>query len=90
MYGFPYRKNTILASNTPFFEPKLCRGNCGFVRTVVDENGKTKKLHLETAKQGYSASAKQYGVQAGRHTREQLYRVPAGLIKDVLESVRGR
>ena len=90
MYGFPYRKNTILASNTPF-RPKSCDGrSCGFVRTFVDENGKTKKLHLETAKQGYSASAKKYGVQAGRHTREQLYRVPAGLIKDVLESVSGR
>jgi hypothetical protein len=88
-YGFPYRKNTILATNAPF-EPKLCRGDCGFVREVVDENGKTHKLHLETAKQGYSASAKQYGLQAGRHTREQLYRVPAKLIKDVLESVRGR
>ena len=89
MYGFPYRKNTILATNTPF-EPKLCRGDCGFVREVVDENGKKHRLHLETAKQGYSASAKQYGVQAGRHTREQLYRVPENLIKDVLEIVRGR
>ena len=86
MYGFPYRKNTILATNT-LFEPKLCCGNCGFVREVVDENGKTHRLHLECAKQGYSASAQRYGLQAGRHTREQLYRVPEKLIQDLLESV---
>jgi len=89
MYGFPYRKNTILYTSTPF-EPKLCRGDCGFVREVVDENGKTHKHHLEVAKQGVSQHCRGRGVQNTTHTREQLYRVPAGLIKDVLESVRGR
>ena len=88
MYGFPYRKNTILATDTPF-EPKLCCGQCGFVRQVVDANGKKRKLHQEVAKQGVSQHCRGLGVQNTTHTREQLYRVPAGLIKDVLESVRG-
>jgi len=89
MYGFPYRKNTILASNAPF-EPKLCRGDCGFVREVVDQNGKKKKHHQEVAKQGVSQHCRGLGVQNTTHTRAQLYRVPENLIKDVLESVRGR
>jgi hypothetical protein len=86
MYGFPYRKNTILASNAPF-EPKLCRGDCGFVREVVDQNGKKKKHHQEVAKQGVSQHCRGLGVQNTTHTRAQLYRVPEKLIKDVLESV---
>ena len=89
MYGMPYRKNTILATNAPF-EPKLCCGNCGFVREVVSENRKKRKHHLEVAKQGVSQHCRGFGVQQTTHTRGQLYRVPAGLIKDVLESVRGR
>jgi len=89
MYGLPYRKNTILASNAPF-EPKLCRGDCGFVREVVDENGKKRKHHEQVAKQGVSQHCRGLGVQNTTHTRAQLYRVPENLIKDVLESVRGR
>ena len=85
MYGFPYRKNTRLATNVKF-QPKRCRGDCGFVREVTDAAGRRHKHHLQTAKQGYSAHCKQYGLQAGRHTQDELYRVPEQLVKDILEA----
>ena len=86
MYGFPYRKNTLLATNVPF-EPKLCCGGCGNVRQVMDAHGKMHIYHLEVAKQGASQHTRGLGVQQSRHSRDQLYRVPEQLIRDILESI---
>ena len=83
---FLYRKNTRQATNVAKFQPKRCRGDCGAIVEVTDAAGKKHKHHRETAKQGYSTHCKQYGLQAGRHSQDQLYRVPGQLIKDILRA----
>ena len=84
-YGMKYRKNTIICSNIPF-TGKVCKGDCGFIREVVDEAGKKHKYHLEVAKQGVSAHCKDLGVQCTTHRRDDLYVVPRLLIRDILEA----
>jgi len=85
MYGFPYRKNTKLATNIGL-EPKRCRGDCGFVRQVRDGQGKIRFHHLEVAKQGVSAHCRGLGVQSNTHKQDELYRVPEQLVRDILEA----
>ena len=81
-----YRKNTTIATNIDF-SPKLCRGDCGYVREVVGGDGKKHKYHLAVAKQGISAHCRGLGVQNTTHKRDELYRVPALLVKDILEAI---
>ena len=82
-----YRKNTTIATNIIKFEPKLCKGQCGYVREVVGGDGKKHKYHLAVAKQGISAHCRGLGVQNTTHKRDELYRVPALLVKDILEAI---
>lgn len=82
MYGFPYRKNTCICTNIPF-QGEVCRGDCGFVRQVRDAQGKIRFHHLEVAKQGVSAHCRGLGVQCTTHRRDDLYRIPEPLIRDV-------
>ena len=77
MYGFPYRKNTCVATNLQF-DAKVCKGKCGF---IVEHAGH--KYHLEVAKQGVSQHTPP-GIQKTTHTRDQLYRIPEQLIRDIL------
>ena len=82
-----YKKDTKLATNVPF-EPKLCRGQCGWVREILDEQtGKKHRWHQSVAKQGVSQHTRGTTVQQTRHTRDELYRVPPKLIQDILEAV---
>ena len=85
MYGFPYRKHTFICSNVPF-EPKVCRGDCGFVHHVKDAQGKMHLYHEQVAKQGVSAHCRGLGVQRNTHKRDELYRIPENLGKDILEA----
>ena len=86
MYGFPYRKNTTLATNVGF-KAKRCKGDCGHIRSFT-VNGKTVQKHLAVAKQGVDAFCKRHalGVQSNHHTQDDLYRVPEQLIKDILQA----
>ena len=61
----------------------MCRGDCGFVRQVRDAQGKIRFHHLEVAKQGVSAHCRGLGVQCTTHRRDDLYRIPEPLIRDV-------
>ena len=78
-----YRKNTLLATNIDFV-PKICKGDCGYVRQIKDAQGKIRFLHESVAKQGVSQHTKGLGVQQSTHKRWELWRVPAQLIKDIL------
>ena len=84
MYGFPYRKNTIIAGNVPF-EPKVCNGQCGNIVTVV-KDGKEHRYHKEVAKQGVSQHCRGLGVQCCTHRRDDLYRIPPALVRDILQA----
>jgi len=81
-----YRKNTILATNIPF-EPKLCRGDCGYVRQIKDGEGRIRFLHQNVAKQGVSQHCRGLGVQETTHRRWELWRVPSQLVKDILNAI---
>ena len=80
MYGFPYRKNTTIATNINF-EPKVCKGKCGF---IVEYAGH--KYHKEVAKQGVSAHTPP-GIQKTTHKQDELYRIPEQLVRDILEPI---
>jgi hypothetical protein len=81
-----YRKNTKLATNIDFV-PKICTGQCGYVRQIKDAQGKIRFLHESVAKQGVSQHTKGLGVQQTTHKRWELWRVPEKLIKDILTAV---
>ena len=80
-----YRKNTCIASNIDF-EAKRCSGSCGYVRTIVDQEGKAHRWHSSVAKQGVSAHTRGLGVQDRTHKRNELWRVPPKLIQEILEA----
>ena len=81
-----YRKNTTIATNIPF-EPKICSGDCGYVREVVGGDGKKHRYHVAVAKQGISAHCRGLGVQNTTHKRDDLYRIPSLLIKSIFEAL---
>jgi len=85
-YGFPYRKNTYICTNIPF-QGQVCRGDCGFVRQVQDAQGKMHFHHLEVAKQGVSAHCRGLNVQCTTHRRDDLYRIPEPLIRDIFAAL---
>ena len=80
MYGFNYRKNTVFATNI-VFKPKLCDGKCG---AIVESDGHF--YHKEVAKRGRSMNTPP-GIQSGSHTQDELFRIPAGLVRDILSQV---
>ena len=80
-----YRKNTLIASNIPF-EPRRCKGDCGYVRSVIDNEGKAHRWHTSVAKQGVSAHTRGLGVQDHTHKRNELWRIPPKLLEDILEA----
>jgi hypothetical protein len=81
MYGFNYRKNTYIATNI-VFKPKICKGECG---AIVEVDG-GRRFHLEVAKRGRSMNTPP-GIQSGSHTQDELFRIPAGLVRDILSQV---
>ena len=82
-YGFPYRKNTMLATNV-VFAGKFCKKDCEFIKVVTDEQGKIHFHHAEIAQHGPSGSVKHLGVQTANYSQDDLYRVPPKLIRDIL------
>jgi hypothetical protein len=81
-----YRKNTTLATNIDFV-PKICTGQCGYVRQIKDAQGKIRFLHESVAKQGVSQHTRGLGVQQSTHKRWELWRIPEQLVKDILNAV---
>ena len=82
-YSFPYRKNTMLATNVDF-DAKFCRHDCEFVRIFIDAQGKTHRHHAEIAQHGPSGQVRHLGIQTASYSQDDLYRVPPDLIKDIL------
>ena len=76
-----YRKNTTICTNIPF-DHNFCKEDCGYVR----EQGKKHKCNESFAKHGVSAHCKALGVQCTTHRRDELYRVPGKLVRDILEA----
>jgi hypothetical protein len=71
-YGFPYRKNTSIATNLrDFFLCDPC-GGAGVCAQMVGTR------HLEHAQKGGG------GVSDVYHTRDHLHRIPAALCEDVV------
>ena len=85
-YGFPYRKNTMLATNVDF-DAKFCRYDCEFVRIIIDAKGKTHRHHAEIAQHGPSGQVGQLGIQKTSYSQDDLYRVPPKLIQDILRAL---
>jgi hypothetical protein len=82
-YSFPYRKNTLLATNVEF-DAKFCHQNCAFIRTITDAQGKIHRHHAEIAQHGPSGQVGHLGIQKTSYSQDDLYRVPPDLIKDIL------
>ena len=80
-----YRKNTCIATDVDFV-PKRCKGDCGYVRTIIDLEGKAHRWHTSVAKQGVSAHTRGLGVQDHTHKRNELWRIPPKLLEDILEA----
>ena len=85
-YGFPYRKNTMLATNVDF-DAKFCRYDCEFVRIFIDAQGKPHRHHAEIAQHGPSGSVKHLGVQTANYSQDDLYKVPFKIIRDILHAL---
>ena len=83
MYDFPYRKNTMLATNV-VFAGKFCKQNCKFIKPITDKQGKIHFHHAEIAQHGPSSTVGHLGIQKTCYSQAQLYRVPYQLIKDIL------
>jgi hypothetical protein len=79
-YGFPYRKNTTLATNVDF-AAKACKGDCPF---MVSHEGH--RYHQEVAQHGRSNHTPP-GVQKKNFTSRQLYRIPPDLIRDICAEI---
>jgi hypothetical protein len=70
-YGFPYRKNTTIATNLRIF----CKRRCGGVGVCAQMTGST---HLAHAQKGGGGATNAY------HTTDELHRIPEGLCADVV------
>ena len=78
-YGMPYRKRTRLWNNVFNWVPRpLCNKDC----LSISGN-----KHIASAQRG--ATGKDPAAWAGQptFTQKQLYRVPAALIKEVLDAI---
>ena len=77
-YGMPYRKRTRLWNNVFNWVPRpLCNKDC------LSMNG---NKHIATAQRGASGKRETWASQP-KFTQKQLYRVPAALIKEVLDAI---
>ena len=77
-YGMPYRKRTRLWNNIANWTPRpLCRRDC-------DSTDPVTKRHLQIAQRSPHGASSQWGE---RHSNRltHLYRVPTGLISEILE-----
>ena len=78
-YGMPYRNRTRLWNNIATWKPKpLCKKGCGNIR-----NNK----HIETAQRLPSKTKAEWGDNAIIHKQEDLYKIPSGLIVEILMSL---
>ena len=78
-YGTAYRKRTRLWNNITTWKPKpLCEKDCGNTR-----NNK----HIETAQRLPSKTKAEWGDNPIFHKQEDLYKIPSGLILEILVSL---
>ena len=75
-YGFNYRNRTRLWNNITNWTPNLCNRDCGKIR-----NNK----HIETAQR--LPSKAEWGDNYVIHKQEDLYKIPAELICEILTSL---
>jgi hypothetical protein len=73
-YGFPYRKNTTIATNLDF----SLRNKCGGAGVCSQMIGSQHRAH---AQRGGGGATNAY------HTRDELHRIPEGLCEDVVRRV---
>ena len=77
-YGMPYRKRTRLWNNVYCWTPRpLCKKDCN----SMDGN-----RHMQTAQQRPRGTRETWG-NSRPFRREELYKVPSELIKEILESI---
>ena len=78
-YGFNYRKRTRLWNNLKKWKPRpLCNKDCG---KVVNNK------HIETAQRAPSGKRESWGENYVKHKQEDLYKIPADLICEILVSL---
>ena len=70
-YGFPYRKNTTIATNLLICLRDRC-GGVGFCSQIIGSK------HRAHAQKGGGGATNAY------HTRDELHRIPEGLCRDVV------
>ena len=78
-YGMPYRKRTRLWTNRNLKLLPLCNYDCD----SVDKSG---KRHKATAQRLPPGKSNTWDGQA-KHTQQDLYRIPAALISDVIAEI---
>ena len=77
-FGYEYRKRTRLWNNLTTWIPRpLCKKDCG---SMVGNK------HKETAQRMPSGKKETWGDHR-QYQREELYRIPGELIKEILESI---
>ena len=77
-YGMQYRKRTRLWNNLECWTPRpLCRKDC---------NSMVGNRHKETAQRMPSGKKETWG-EHRQFPREELYKIPGGLINEILESI---
>ena len=78
-YGFNYRKRTRLWNNLTNWKARsLCKKDCG---KVVNNK------HIETAQRAPSGKRESWGENYVKHKQEDLYKIPAELICEILVSL---
>ena len=76
-----YRKNATTCTNVHGWNLKACKGFCGY---IVEARGH--RYHKSVAKQGWSAHTPP-GIQKTTRSRQELYTVPAALVRSILEPI---
>ena len=78
-YGFPYRKRTRVWNNVLDWKPRaLCCRDCG---SMIGNR------HKETAQRLPSGKKRDWGDNYVKHKQDDLYRIPDGLIREILSSI---
>ena len=78
-YEFNYRKRTRLWNNIDKWKPRpLCNKDCGKV---------VKNKHIETAQRAPSGKRENWCENYVKHKQEDLYKIPADLICEILVSL---
>ena len=79
-YGMPYRKRTRLWTNLTTWTPRpLCKKDC-------DSMTEDRTRHIEQAQRLPTGAVETWANQR-RHTREELYKIPPDLIKDLFTEI---